>query len=224
MDIMLDQKIKQLCIFSGFTSKGKTFFRIVGDGVLQIVKCKHQRSLQRDVIYIGLLSMYDSLQPQWFTASGSIARYSIVNCYHQNNMPLVFAVPIQTQIDMFCSKVLPWLDTIDTQKKLCRAINTLDRRWNDSLKIGPYLACGEVNHAKKVVREILAQHDFSRLQRIQYHEESSGERSLQRDQADTELQCLLEMIDRADVSEIESYLKANYLRNMEHARFCIRSI
>ena len=143
------QKIHQLCTSAGFVSKGKTYFRVIGDGVLQVIKCKRQQALREDVISIGLFSMYNSLQPAWFTAMGSIARYSIINCYNQNNMPLVFSVPIQAQIEMLSSKVLPWLNTIDTQKKLSRAISVLDPRWNDSLKIGPYLACGEVNHAKK---------------------------------------------------------------------------
>lgn len=138
-------------------------------------------------------------------------------------MPLVFAVPLQTQLDMLGSQVLPWLDSIDTQKKLIRTITKLDPRWNDSLKIGPYLACGEMNHAKKVVREILAQHDFGRISRSRYREDSNGLLILKREQEDDNLQALLEMIARGDPNEINAYLKDNYSRNMEYAKFCTKN-
>lgn len=222
MDILFRNELKNGCIASGFTQKGQSFFRVIGDGVLQVIKCKYERKLRGDIIYIGLFSMYGDLQPQWFTASGCIPRYSITNCYYQNNMPLVFAIPMQTQIDMLGSQVIHWLDSIDTQKKLIRAISMLDPRWNDRLKIGAYLACGEVNHAKKVVREILSQCDFGRISRNQYREDSNGLLILKRDQEGGDFQALLEMIDRADPAEIDAYLKENYARNLTYAKFCIK--
>lgn len=223
MDMLLFDELKKICIASGFTQKGKTFFRLVGDGVLQIIKCKYQRNLGGDIISIGLLSMYGYLQSKWFTASGSIPRYSIINCFYQNNIPLILAVPLQTQLDMLDNQVLPWLDSIDTQKKLIRAITKLDPRWNDRLKIGPYLACGEMNHAKKVVREILAQHDLGRISRSQYCEDSNGLLILKKEQEGDNLQALLEMITREDPDELNTYLKDNYARNMDYAKFCTKN-
>ena len=79
-------ELKKLCIASGFTRKGQAFFRLIGDGVLQVIKCKYERNLRGDIISVGLFSMYGYMQPQWFTASGSIPRYSITNCFYQNNM------------------------------------------------------------------------------------------------------------------------------------------
>lgn len=213
-------ELKKLCIASGFMRKGQAFFRLIGDGVLQVIKCKYERNLRGDIISVGLFSMYGYMQPQWFTASGSIPRYSIANCFYQNNTPLVFAVPLQTQLDMLSRQVLPWLDSIDTQKKLIRAISKLDPRWNDSLKIGPYLACGEYNHAKKVIREILAQHDFARMNKSLDIEDSNSLTFLKREHEDDDLYAMLEMISREDYCAINIYLKGNYERNMVYAKFC----
>ena len=220
MDSFFRDELKKLCIASGFTRKGQTYFRVIGDGVLQVIKCKYERNLRGDIISVGLFSMYGYMQPQWFTASGSIPRYSIANCYDQNNMPLVFAVSLQTQLDMLSRKVLPWLDSIDTQKKLIRAISKLDPRWNDGLKIGPYLACGEHNHAKKVIREILSQHDFARMNRSLDIEDPGGLTFLKREQEDDDLYEMMEMISREDYGAVNTYLKRNYERNMVYAKFC----
>ncbi len=222
MDMQLFEELKSLCIASGFARKGQAFFRIVGDGVLQVIKCKYERSLRGDILSVGLFSMYGDLQPQWFTASGCIPRYSITNCFYQNNRPLVLAVPLLTQLDMLKSQVLPWLDSIDTQKKLIRAISRLDPRWNDGLKVGPYLACGEGNHAKKVLREILSQHDFARINRSRYEAEPNG-LLLKQEQEDDNLLALLELIDRDDPNEIHAYLMGNYTRNMAYAKFCTKN-
>ena len=136
-------------------------------------------------------------------------------------MPLVFAIPMQTQIDMLDSQVIPWLDAIDTQKKLIQAISKLDPRWNDILKVCSYLVCGEHTHAKKVIRELLSQRDFVRTDGYQYIEDSNGLRFLKREQEGVDLNDLLEMISHGAVDEINSYLKENYARNMVSAKFCI---
>lgn len=222
MDTLSFHRLKQLCIASGFTQKGKTFFRLVGDGVLQVIKCKYQRNIGADLISVGLFSMYSDLQPQWLTASGCIPRYSILSCFHGTLTPVTFAIPINTQLDMLESQVLPWLNSIDTQKKLIRAITQLDSRWNDRLKIGPYLACGELHHAKKVLREILASHDFGNLQSRKLYEDPSGMLYLKKEQIAESPQVLLDMISRGSADEIHAYLKTSYARNLEYAAFCVK--
>lgn len=212
-----------MCIAFGFTQRGKAFFRIAGDGVLQVIKCKYQRKIGCDIISIGLFSMYGYLQPQWLTATGCIPRYSIINCFYQNNIPLCFAIQPQTQLDMLSSQVLPWLNSIDTQKKLIRAITKLDPRWNDRLKIGPYLYCGEINHARKVIREILVNYDFGNIRQQQYYEDSNGLLFLSTEKDEDNPQVLMDMISRDDLDEITAYLKDNYKRNMEYAKFCINN-
>lgn len=68
MDLLSFEELQRSCIVFGFQRQGKTFFRLIGDGVLQIIKCKYQRKLGGDSISIGLCSMYSYLQPQCFTA------------------------------------------------------------------------------------------------------------------------------------------------------------
>lgn len=213
-----------MCIAFGFAQKGKAFFRIVGDGVLQVIKCKYQRKIGCDIISIGLFSMYGYLQPQWLTATGCIPRYSIINCFYQNNIPLCFAIQPQAQLDMLSSQVLPWLNSIDTQKELIRAITKLDPRWNDQLKIGPYLACGEMNHAKKVLRELLIGNSFWSAGCPQFCEDPNGMLSLNVEQGAHQPQALLEMISRENPAEIDAYLQANYTRNLAYAKFCVKPV
>ncbi len=221
MDVLFRNELNRICSASGFTQKGQSYFRLIGDGVLQVIKCKYERKLGGHIIYIGLFSMYSDLQPQWFTSSGCIPRYTIDNCYYQNNMPLVFAIPLQIQMEMLESQVIPWLDTIDTQKKLLKAILKLDPRWNDILKIGPYLVCGEHTHAKKVIREILSQNNFMITKEYHYVEDSNGLMFLKKEQEDVDIGVLLEMISRGATNEINSYLNKNYARNMVYAKFCM---
>ena len=224
MDKLDFTRLRNLCIASGFAQKGKTFFRVVGDGVLQVIKCKYQRMLNGDIISVGLFSMYGYLQPQWFTAAGCILRYDIASCFYQRDLPLWCAIPIQDQLDMLSSQVLPWLNSLDTQKKLIGAITKLDPRWNDSLKIGPYLACGEMNHAKKVLRELLNGNAFMSAGCPQFCEDSNGMLFLNKEKDAHQPQALLEMISREDPAEIDAYLKENYTRNLAYAKFCIKPV
>ena len=208
LDKLLFEELKRQCAACGFARKGKAFFRVHGDGVLQVIRCKYERALRGDLLSVGLFSLYGDLQPQWFTASGCITRYSAENCAQQSNRPVTCALPMQIQLELLETRVQPWLDTIDSQKKLIRAISRLDPRWNDGLKLGPYLACGEVNHARKVLREILNQHDFARYNGTR----ESGNFD--------HLLTLQDILNRDDPAELRSYLTQNYKRNMQYAKFC----
>ena len=223
MDQQHHSELQKLCLESGFQKRGKAYFRIVGDGVLQVIKSEYERVFRAEVINIGLFSMYDVLLPQWFTATGCIPRYSVVNCFYQNNMPLVCAPSYSLQINMLRERVINWLDSIDNQKKLIMAITKLDCRWNDELKIGPYLACGEINHAKKVVREIVGQHSFAWESKVAAQDDLSKRAIIRHKLEDDALYWLLELISRENPNEIEAYLKKNYERNMGYARFCTKN-
>ena len=216
--------LQTICRDAHFAKRGKAYFRIVGDGVLQIVKTRYERALYSDVLYIGLFSMYGKLQPEWFTSMGCITKYPVVNCAIQKDMPLVIVPSMDEQVLLFRSKVLPWLDSVDTQKRLVTAITKLDRLWNDENKIAPYLACGEVNHAKKVIREIMLQHDFARMNGaakddMPYFDGIEWQWS-RRDP----LQEVLQMIDRSDSDAIRNYLQNNYTENMKQTRFMRKKV
>ena len=143
-------EVQALCAACGFARKGKSFFRVWGDGVLQIVKYRRERAFQSDLICVGLFSLYGPLPPTIFTAPGSRAKYTVMNCYAQNAMPPFFAPPIQTQVDMLRNRVMPWLNSIDTQKELLAAINKLDRSWKDGTKIGPILPAASRTTPKRL--------------------------------------------------------------------------
>lgn len=214
---LLREELKTLCNGSGFVRRGQAFFRLRGDGVLQVIKCRYERHLRGSVIAVGLFSMYGPLEPQWFTSSGCIPRYSVTNCAQLNNRPLVCAAPLGEQLELLRSRVLPWLDSIATQKDLLRAILKLDPRWNDGQKLGPYLACGQYNHGKKVLREILFQHDFAGIHRSGFPESANAPTS-----RDEDLRMLSEQLDREDPGQITAYLQRNLARNMEYAKFCMK--
>lgn len=214
------EEVKRICVTSGFVQKGNTFYRVRGDGVLQLIKHQYERAFQSYFIYIGLFSMYGKLLPRLFTDRGSIARYSVVNCFNQNALPQICAPSLETQTAMLCGRVIPWLDTIDTQKKMVTAISRMDRRWNDDLKIWPYLACGESNHAKKVIREIIGQHSYAVSTRQGTQDYSPNRVTEQVKRDDNALFELLELIDSANQAEINMYLQQNYERNLRYASFC----
>lgn len=211
-----------ICRDAHFTKRGRAYFRVIGDGVLQIVKRQYQRAFYADELCVGLLSMYSEMQPEWFTSFGCITRYPVVNCAMQKDIPLLAVPPMDEQVQMLQDIVLPWMDSIDAQKRLISAITKMDRRWNDSFKIAPYLACGETNHAKKVVREILAQHAFAYDNRSLSGDYPPSDVEEWEKQEDEDFYQLLKMIDRADLEEIHKFLQRNYEQNRVYAKFCIK--
>ena len=64
---------------TGFVRRGSAFFRVWGDGVLQVLKFEHNRGDRVHDLSVGVFSMYGRLYPEWFTSGGCIPRGSIVN-------------------------------------------------------------------------------------------------------------------------------------------------
>lgn len=218
MDEFSFQKMRTLCRSAGFAQKGKAFFRVWGDGVLQVVKCQYERVFRADMLYVGLHSMYGPLQPRHFTAGGCIARYPVSNCYLLNGLPS--ASTIEAQLDMLKNGVMPWLDTIDTQKKLVTTISKLDGRWNDSAKIGPFLACGEHNHAKKVIKEIIGAYSYAMVRSVRPKDSSVEDMVTRVRQEKEPYYGIIEIIDRGEEA-IAAYLQSNFEENLHYAKFCV---
>lgn len=59
----------------GFLRKGNAFFRIHGDGILQTIKWQYEPHAGSHTLYLGLLSMYGEILPQWLTSWGCIPKY-----------------------------------------------------------------------------------------------------------------------------------------------------
>ncbi len=64
---------------TGFVRRGSAFFRVWGDGVLQVLKFERQRGDRVHDLSVGVFSMYGRLCPEWFTSSGCIPRASIAS-------------------------------------------------------------------------------------------------------------------------------------------------
>lgn len=181
-------KMKALCVANGFACKGKAFFRIFGDGVLQVLAYRKERHTMNPIIYVGLFSLYGEIRKQWVTSVGCIPRYAVYGLYCDwneyicclTNGPLV-----SKQIEVLENQGLPWLDTITTQAALAEAICRLDCArasditlnslsgsfnsvstmscassiiWNDDLKIAPFIKSGQYDKAMQVVNAIRQQH------------------------------------------------------------------
>ena len=216
---MGQQQLEQLCSIcaeAGFARKGNAFFRIVGDGVLQIVRPRYERAFRTYVIFVGLLSMYDRLTPWHFTATGCVAHYPVTNCASRNGIPLIFAPDLAVQTELLRAKVIPWLDSLDTQKALVQAISQLDPRWNDARKIGPFIACGQINHARKVIKEIIGQHAYAQARSLTRQTAPAIDR-------ESQIYSLLALLNRNDPDEIDAFLQENYAQNLNFANFCTGS-
>ena len=64
---------------TGFVRRGSAFFRVWGDGVLQVLKFEGQHSYEVHHLCVGVFSMYGRLYPAWFTSMGCIPRGSIAS-------------------------------------------------------------------------------------------------------------------------------------------------
>ena len=53
----------------GFLRRGNAYFRIMGDGVLQLLKFEHERCFSHLSLCVGLYSMYSELEQRLFTSS-----------------------------------------------------------------------------------------------------------------------------------------------------------
>ena len=62
---------------TGFILRGSAFFRVWGDGVLQVLKFECHRVYRVRDLRIGVFSMYGNLRPEWFSSGGCITRGSI---------------------------------------------------------------------------------------------------------------------------------------------------
>ncbi len=71
---------------TGFVRRGSAFFRVWGDGILQVLKFQRQRAYQVHDLHVGIFSMYGELYPEWFTSGGCIPRGSIARFVGLNSV------------------------------------------------------------------------------------------------------------------------------------------
>lgn len=233
--------LKELCKIKGFASRGKAFFRVQGDGVLQVLKYEKVRYHSVHEISIGLFSLYDELKPAWFTASGCIPRYRTIifqgkrsAAYLEKigNVCYWRTVSFESQLEALKKQVIPFLDGIQSQAQLAEGICQLDKleacgtiRWNDDLKFVPWLYAKDYESARRVMQAILDQHRSVLESKKRYL--SPDEFQIfyeQRQSEDIQLWKKLEMAELEDTELIQKYFLENYQKNCELARFAMRKV
>lgn len=224
----------------GFVRRGSAFFRLYGDGVLQVLKFERRRDNLLE-LQVGLFSMYSELLPQWFTSRDCIPRYSIMNIVGKRDVQCVQLIPntsgynqivlqtvsVDQQLQILRESGIGWLNSIGTQKELFEGIRFLETSWGgsfwwiDSLKVAPCLCCGDLETAKQILAAILEQHEqaYTANRRI-FTDEQYKEYLKDRRQEDEVLIKLLRIIENGDMDQIQSYLTQNYAANIILAKFC----
>ena len=232
--VFLTYELNRLLKPHGFVRRGTAFFRVHGDGILQVVKFNRERSGEKELC-IGLFSLYSELDLCWFTGRGCIPRYPIVNILGQRwesvcRFELDYHNSLIKQLNVLCDAGIPWLNQIETPLDMSRGVHYLETSWggsyiwNDSFKIAPYLRSGELENARRVVQAILDQHNMAyKANRELYKDEEEYKNYLRPWlEQDRALYDLRSMIERGDAVEIEAYLRNNYEKNLPYASFCMK--
>ncbi len=240
----LREQLKIECLRHGFTRRGQTYFRVLGDGVLQIIKYEYEHRAEAHELRMGLQSMYGEMYPHWFTNRGCFPKYSVVNLINLRHIFISYSdehffyrttVNTKAQLDILKQKGFDWLDNINTQEKLADAIFYLDKQsgggplWHDMEKFNTALVIGNYEVADKVLTTIIGNAE-SKLNQIDNEylvsmsmSEEEGEQIRQgiRDRAEPYI-VKRKWIEQSDTKTIEKYLKDNYARNCEYAKFCMK--
>lgn len=214
-----------------FTRRGKAFFRVHGDGILQTIKFEYEPHNfgvvpSMHTLNIGLQSMYGELLKQWFSSTGCIPRYDISNVLGVRWS----TVTAEEQVEQLREHGIPWLNNVVTQRQLLEGIRYLETSWggrmhlnNDEL-IAPYMMLGDYKSAAQVISAILEQHAnaLASNKRWQTSEQYLiGCQSLEEE--DKPLKQRLNWLQTNDNETIHKYLMENYKRNCEFAKFCMKA-
>jgi hypothetical protein len=208
-----------MCKANGFHRRGTAFFRVVGDGVLQVLKYEKEHMCIHPRIAVGFFSLYGKIDAQWVTSFGCIPRYELFKMFY--NVPTsVFEMDIDRQLELLELYGFEWLDSITDQEALVCAICALEQadvpsqiRWNDDLKYAPYLQTRQYYNAEKVLAAIVEQH-YSAKQ-IRVCSEWEKEQMLH-------YEGLLNLVRSKNEDRIKEYLSDNYQRNIELCKFCMK--
>ena len=161
---------------AGFVKRGSAYFRVIGDGVFQTVKYCYEAHMEYRPLYFGLQSLYSEMRKLWFTSFGCIPGYTVFLFDEmKNGIPIYREHPIllkrfsngatkEEQNAIFLERVLPWLDSIQTQTALLEALMILDTAeygeifWGCGQKVFVNLACKNYDLAEYEINSILQQH------------------------------------------------------------------
>lgn len=218
---------KTICIENGFRFRGKACFRVIGDGVLQVLKYNKSRIPYNPILELGLFSLYGSIESGELTSLGCIPRYWIYNLAHPYEAAAEFLLigpEMEKQMGVLKEKGFHWLDTIASQSALADAICKLDIAtfnsicWNDMDKFAPFLKCGDFANAEKVIQAIIEQYLSA------WHSKSEGLKSETWEAHTKDMLAFKELLEMAcsrNEKKINEYLMENYDTNLKKVKFCM---
>ena len=244
-------RLADLCKKNGFIRKGTAFFRIHGDGVFQSIAFRYTSHFWHYSLNFTILSLYnDYAKYTWaFSPMKSVFHHSICKLInHRMEIEIdrfgdipgrVLMVYPNRQLDILESVGFNYFDSINTQEKLVKTLCNLDNVgindekdhiiWGDWHKLAPFLCCNDYKNADRVICAHLWRGINSRyfsekqigLPKPPWTEDAFLQYSPWFKAEDEEYVTIHRWITNNDTVQIQSYLKANYERNLQRAKFCI---
>ena len=237
----------EICIAHGFIRRGEAFFRCCGDGVIQnILYEKRIHPYATTDIKFGLYSVYGELEPRWMTSSGCIPRYhahwlipGIKERYYEVRSKTSQHMDDVTSVECYsldlrfveCT-IIPFLDQINTQAELSKAIIQLDKEargpvvkdvlWNDLIKIAPYMHSKDYEMALFVVNNIIEQHEHAARQKMCFLRNGKTTEELLQEEGTCYFYGLRNMLLEQDERRIGQYLNSNHAKNQKLISFMRR--
>ena len=226
---------------AGFSRRGSAFFRVHGEDVLHVLHySKTEHPFHKEIVQLGLFSLYSELKPQWLTSSGCIPlynyrylsapRWELERNYWEASVKTIAlsedVLSFHFHLDDITNYTIPFLDQIDSQRKIIDGIDHLEYlsrlrkpetpeeaiRWTDMNKYAPYLFEQEYENAERVIMAFLNSYQVTQLDndlsKLDARAEALRQKAL--------------LARRGDQSEIQSYLEANFLNSQKLTHFCKR--
>ena len=237
INFIFKQELRRIAKEHGFTPRRNAYFKVVGDGILQLLKFEYEFRCESHYLRVGLYSMYDGFfkehqftpggcVPQFFV--GNFAGHSERNCFSWNwptSYPITIITP-EEQLSLLQENALPELEGMKTQNDLLNIMTRLyfiedkQLRTNNYKLFWPYLLSGNYEAAEKTIESILDQH---------YNAYECNKRVIKdyvvKDymlEEDRQLEELLDLARSRDEKRIDQVKQSNYQRNMEYAKFCMK--
>ncbi len=216
-----------------FIKRGKSFYRIKGDGILQILDFNYEpRGLCYD-LNIRLYSLYSSFCDYWGRP------YSIMRFRGQDSATYLVqigkhlfesvTVSPEEQLKILEEEGIPFLNSMRTQQHLLDGLFELERRgyhhhisWNDSCKLFPALCSKNYAVAEKICTAVLDQQaaaqnlDFTYDGKIYQFEEIYPKLS----QYAQPVFYIWKLLLEENTAAIDAFLQKNYAENAERVKFC----
>jgi len=229
-----------------FVRKGKAFFRVTGDGVLQVVKLEREKCIGgfSHVIRFGLFSMYGYLYPAWLSSAGSIPQYNAVNLIGEKDIDIVYQndgiysfsiITVPEQIEILRTHTVPFLNSINTQNDLIKALQKFDTIslhedyiMMDMHLFAPYLYTGQIESAKALVVKYLCLNEIPGEQWGTKEEIIEAKKKLLKSGQrltpfDYQLAEKADLVRNGSGETIGQWLRTNYQNNISLAKFCMKS-